>query len=74
MRIKETLKLDINGTTVTVLNDGIKKFKHQHPDALEALKEMIAENLRNGITNDWTPYANFEASVTWSVITLNKEA
>lgn len=65
-RIKETLEFEINGKTIELINDGIKKLEDQK-DGIENAKGWIKENLAKGFSVGWTPYANFESTLEWKI-------
>lgn len=67
-RINETFELEVNGKTVRVTNDGIKKFEDQSEQSRKDLKEWIGEELDKGETKGWTPYSNFESSVEFELV------
>lgn len=64
-RIIETLIIKVDGAEYEVVNDGVKKFEDQNPEAMSDLESFITEQVRAGKTSGWLPYANFEASIEW---------
>ena len=73
MQKQETLTLTINDKLVKIVHsidvETGKLFKDQK-NGLSELKELIEEELKKGLVNNWYPYNNFECSFSWRVINL----
>jgi len=67
-KIKEEFTLDLCNLRVKVMNEGIKSFEDQSPQALEDLKTILSEKISQGYSSGWIPYANFASSINWECI------
>ena len=69
MRVKETIKIKINGKEIPIIHDGINAYKNWNKGSKEALREWVTELLDKDKAEGWLPFANFEASVSFNLNT-----
>jgi len=67
MRIEETITLNVDGKIINIFHDGIKLHKEWSNDSKQALKGWVKNSLSEGLTKNWMPFANFEASVKFDL-------
>lgn len=67
-RVTEEFTFVIEGHDVKVVNDGILAYKKWSEESVQALHEVLEEDIQDGKTKGFIPYANFEASITWNIV------
>lgn len=72
-RIKETIKISVKlknqriEKVVNVEHDGIEPFNDWPNQSKKDLKDWVQESMDQGKTDNWLPFANFEASVQYNI-------
>lgn len=72
-RIKETIKISVKvknqriEKVVNVFHDGIKPFKDWPKESKQDLKDWVQDGMDQGKTDNWLPFANFEATVEYNI-------
>tara|TARA_R110002153_G_scaffold255244_2_gene413874 strand:- start:1782 stop:2003 length:222 start_codon:yes stop_codon:yes gene_type:complete len=67
--IKETIELEVNGVEVNILHKGVEAHTNWSQDSKVGLQEWVEELINKGETSGWLPFANFEASVEFDLVT-----
>tara|TARA_R110000796_G_scaffold94199_1_gene198951 strand:+ start:80 stop:301 length:222 start_codon:yes stop_codon:yes gene_type:complete len=67
--VKETIILEVNGVEVNILHKGVEAHTNWPKDSKVGLFQWVEGLINEGETKGWLPFANFEASVEFDLVT-----